>query len=93
VPPLLCTPRFLHGSMGLGRLMQIATSALHMRAQADLMRLIAGRLPGLTPIGIGHRPELLAFHERKLTMESAPAGARIVADEPIARAASKAAAA
>jgi putative ATP-binding cassette transporter len=60
-----------------------ATSALHVGAQAELMQLIHDRLPGLTLISIGHRPELETFHERKLVMETAPAGARIVADEPI----------
>jgi putative ATP-binding cassette transporter len=60
-----------------------ATSALHVAGQAELMRLLNKRLPGLTLISIGHRPELESFHERKLTMESAPAGAQIVADEPI----------
>jgi putative ATP-binding cassette transporter len=60
-----------------------ATSALHVSAQSQLMQLLGGRLPGLTLISIGHRPELEAFHERKLIMERAPAGARIVADEPI----------
>jgi putative ATP-binding cassette transporter len=60
-----------------------ATSALHVSAQAELMQLIHDRLPGLTLISIGHRPELETFHERKLVMETAPAGARIVADEPI----------
>jgi putative ATP-binding cassette transporter len=60
-----------------------ATSALHVAGQAELMQLLQRRLPGLTLISIGHRPELESFHERKLTMETAPAGARIVADEPI----------
>jgi len=60
-----------------------ATSALHVGAQAELMQLIHDRLAGLTLISIGHRPELETFHERKLIMETAPAGARIVADEPI----------
>ena len=61
-----------------------ATSALHVRGQAELMRLISERLPGLTLISVGHRPELVEFHDRKLTMESASTGARIVADEPTA---------
>lgn len=61
-----------------------ATSALHVQGQAELMQLLRERLPGLTLISIGHRPELETFHERKLTLERAPAGARIVADEPIA---------
>jgi putative ATP-binding cassette transporter len=60
-----------------------ATSALHVQGQAELMNLLDERLPGLTLISIGHRPELEAFHQRKLILESAPAGARIVADEPI----------
>lgn len=51
-----------------------ATSALHVAGQADLMQLLGTRLPGVTLISIGHRPELESFHERKLTMQSAPAG-------------------
>jgi putative ATP-binding cassette transporter len=60
-----------------------ATSALHVQGQAELMNLLYERLPGLTLISVGHRPELEAFHQRKLILESAPAGARIVADELI----------
>jgi putative ATP-binding cassette transporter len=60
-----------------------ATSALHVKAQADLMRLIDEQLPEATIISIGHRPELEKFHQRKLTMQACPGGARIVADEVI----------
>jgi putative ATP-binding cassette transporter len=64
-----------------------ATSALLVRAHADLMRLVADGVPHLTLSSVGHRPELVAFHDRQLTMESASAGARIVADEPLTPAA------
>ena len=39
-----------------------------------------------TIISVGHRPELEAFHDRKLTIARKPDGAVIVADTPIQRA-------
>jgi putative ATP-binding cassette transporter len=60
-----------------------ATSALHVEGQAQLMATIAGELPGATIISVGHRPELEAFHDRKLTIARRPGGAVIVADTPI----------
>ena len=63
-----------------------ATSALHVEGQAQLMAAIAGELPGATIISVGHRPELEAFHDRKLTIARRPGGAVIVADTPIQRA-------
>jgi putative ATP-binding cassette transporter len=38
------------------------------------------RLPQATSIGVGHRPELEAFHERKLVMQVKPRGAQVVKD-------------
>ncbi|HKH00474.1 MAG TPA: ABC transporter ATP-binding protein/permease [Bradyrhizobium sp.] len=64
-----------------------ATSALHVEGQAELMALIARELQGATIISVGHRRELEAFHERKLTIARKPDGAVIVADSPIRRAA------
>ena len=46
----------------------------------QLMAVIAGELPGATIISVGHRPELEAFHDRKLTIARRPGGAVIVAD-------------
>jgi putative ATP-binding cassette transporter len=63
-----------------------ATSALHIKGQTELMSVIAGELPGATIISVGHRPELEAFHDRKLTIARKPDGAVIVADTPIQRA-------
>jgi putative ATP-binding cassette transporter len=65
--------------------MDEATSALDPTSQADLLQLIHERLDA-TIISVGHRPELEAFHERKLVMESRPDGARLVRDEDIVRA-------
>jgi putative ATP-binding cassette transporter len=63
-----------------------ATSALHVEGQAQLMAVIAAELPGATIISVGHRPELEAFHDRKLTIARRPGGAVIVADTLIKRA-------
>jgi putative ATP-binding cassette transporter len=60
--------------------MDEATSALDPPSQELLMKLIAKRLPAATVISVGHRPELEAFHERKLVLESLPEGARLVRD-------------
>jgi putative ATP-binding cassette transporter len=57
-----------------------ATSALDPSSQEAMMGLLAERLPDTTVISVGHRPELEAFHERKLTMGSHPEGARLIGD-------------
>jgi putative ATP-binding cassette transporter len=57
-----------------------ATSALPVAAQAEMMALILRELPQATIISVGHRPELEAFHHRKLTIARRPDGARIVSD-------------
>ena len=59
-----------------------ATSALHVRGEAELMAMIARELPDATLITFGHRPELEAFHQRKLTIARRPGGATIARDEP-----------
>ncbi|WP_024505960.1 ABC transporter ATP-binding protein/permease [Bradyrhizobium sp. ARR65] len=64
-----------------------ATSALHVEGQAELMAAIARELPDATIISVGHRPELEAFHDRKLSLARKVDGAVIVADAPIRRAA------
>ena len=58
-----------------------ATSALDPESQEKLMQLINERLPDSTVISVGHRPELEAYHERKLSLEHQPGGARIIDDE------------
>jgi vitamin B12/bleomycin/antimicrobial peptide transport system ATP-binding/permease protein len=60
-----------------------ATSALHVDGQAELMAVIARHMPQATLISVGHRPELEAFHNRKLTIVRRVDGAVIAADAPI----------
>jgi putative ATP-binding cassette transporter len=60
--------------------MDEATSALDPASQEHLMRLVAERLPHTTIVSIAHRPELEAFHHRKLVFERRPGGARLVGD-------------
>jgi putative ATP-binding cassette transporter len=57
-----------------------ATSALHVAGEAELMTLIARALPEATIISVGHRPELHAFHDRRITMARYPNGTKIVED-------------
>jgi vitamin B12/bleomycin/antimicrobial peptide transport system ATP-binding/permease protein len=59
-----------------------ATSALDPPSQEALMRLLMERL-NATMVSVGHRPELEAFHERKLVLESRTGGARLVRDEDL----------
>ena len=47
------------------------------------MRLVLERLPEATVVSLGRRPELEAFHNRKLVLEYHPEGARLVRDESI----------
>lgn len=62
-----------------------ATSALHVQGQADLMAVITHELPQATIISVGHRPELEAYHDRKLTIARRIDGAVISADQTIRR--------
>lgn len=57
-----------------------ATSALDTVSQEKLMNLIRERLPEMTIISVGHRPELEEFHERKLVLELDKGGAKIAKD-------------
>ncbi len=57
-----------------------ATSALDTLSQEMLMNLIHERLPKMTIISVGHRPELEEFHERKLVLELEKGGATIAQD-------------
>jgi putative ATP-binding cassette transporter len=61
-----------------------ATSALDPPSQEQLMRMISDQLPATTILSVGHRPELEAFHERKLMLERRPGGARLVRDLALA---------
>lgn len=60
--------------------MDEATSALDPPSQEHLMRMIQEELPQMTIISVGHRPELEAFHERKLVLETREEGAKLVRD-------------
>ncbi len=61
-----------------------ATSALDPPSQEQLMRMISDQLPATTILSVGHRPELEAFHERKLMLERRSGGARLVRDLALA---------
>src|SRR5262249_32392112 len=63
--------------------MDESTAALDPLAQEQLMQLVLERLPDATVISVGHRPELEAFHTRKLVLGHRPEGARLVHDEPL----------
>jgi vitamin B12/bleomycin/antimicrobial peptide transport system ATP-binding/permease protein len=65
--------------------MDEATAALDVQSQEQLMRLLLERLPDATVISVGHRPELEAFHTRKLVLEHRADGARLVSDESLQR--------
>ena len=56
------------------------TSALDKVSQEKLMNLIRERLPEMTILSVGHRPELEEFHERKLVLELDKGGAKIAKD-------------
>ena len=45
-----------------------ATAALDPKSQVKLMELLVER-PDLTLLSVGHRPELEAFHSRKIVLE------------------------
>lgn len=57
-----------------------ATSALDPPSQDKIMKLITDRLPDATLISVAHRPELEAFHDRKLVIEAKKDGAQLVRD-------------
>jgi vitamin B12/bleomycin/antimicrobial peptide transport system ATP-binding/permease protein len=67
-------------------IMDEATAALDPLGQEQMMRLLLERVPEATVISVGHRPELEAFHTRKLVLEHRADGARLVRDEPLQRA-------
>jgi putative ATP-binding cassette transporter len=60
--------------------MDEATSALDPGSQEALLRLVGERLPDATIVSVGHRPELEAFHSRKLTLEYHREGAKLAHD-------------
>lgn len=54
-----------------------ATASLDEAAEATVYRLLAERLPDTTIVSIGHRSTLLAFHNRRLTVERETGGAHL----------------
>jgi putative ATP-binding cassette transporter len=57
-----------------------STSALDPASQDKLMGLISSELTDATMISVGHRPELEAFHSRKIVLERRRGAARFVSD-------------
>jgi vitamin B12/bleomycin/antimicrobial peptide transport system ATP-binding/permease protein len=57
-----------------------ATSALDPNSQDNLMELLTKELSTLTIVSVGHRPELEAFHSRKIVLERRRGGAKFVTD-------------
>jgi len=64
--------------------MDEATSALDPESQTMLMGKLAERLPKTAIISVGHRPELEAFHERKVNLIRREGGAKLVPGEVVA---------
>lgn len=64
-------------------IMDEATSALDPVAQEQLMNLVGKYLSDAAIISIAHRPELEAFHDRKLVFEHRPGGSRVISDDII----------
>lgn len=65
--------------------MDEATAALDTDTQHRLLTRLAERLPEAALISVGHRPELEAFHDRRLVLARRPEGARLVRDETLER--------
>jgi putative ATP-binding cassette transporter len=57
-----------------------STSALDPASQDKLMALLSSELKQATVISVGHRPELEAFHSRKIVLERKRGAARFVSD-------------
>ena len=64
--------------------MDEATSALDPDSQAMLMNLLSEHLPETAIISVGHRPELEAFHERKVNLVRRKGGAKLITGEVVA---------
>jgi putative ATP-binding cassette transporter len=63
-----------------------ATSALDPESQDKLMEIITKELKATTIVSVGHRPELEAFHSRKIVLERRRGGARLTTDVDLRRA-------
>jgi putative ATP-binding cassette transporter len=62
-----------------------ATAALDPKSQDALMALLSERPQDTTLVSVGHRPELEAFHSRKIVLERRRGGARLVSDVKLVR--------
>jgi putative ATP-binding cassette transporter len=57
-----------------------ATAALDPESQDKLMALLSKQPEETTLVSVGHRPELEAFHNRKVVLERRTGGAKLVSD-------------
>jgi putative ATP-binding cassette transporter len=57
-----------------------STSALDEPSQDKMMNLINDELKDATIVSVAHRPELEAFHSRKIMLERRKGGAKLVSD-------------
>jgi putative ATP-binding cassette transporter len=57
-----------------------ATAALDPESQDKLMELLSQQPEETTLVSVGHRPELEAFHDRKVVLERRKGGAKLVSD-------------
>ena len=62
-----------------------ATAALDPDSQDKLMALLSRQPEHTTLVSVGHRPELEAFHSRKILLERRRGGARLVSDVKLVR--------
>ena len=62
-----------------------ATAALDPESQDKLMDLLSSQPESTALISVGHRPELEAFHNRKVVLERRKGGAKLVSDIKLVR--------
>ena len=62
-----------------------ATAALDPESQDKLMELLSKAPEHTTLLSVGHRPELEAFHSRKIVLERRRGGAKLVSDIKLVR--------
>ena len=62
-----------------------ATAALDPESQDKLMALLSSQPESTALISVGHRPELEAFHNRKVVLERRKGGAKLVSDIKLVR--------
>jgi vitamin B12/bleomycin/antimicrobial peptide transport system ATP-binding/permease protein len=62
-----------------------ATAALDPESQDKLMALLSTEPEHATLVSVGHRPELEAFHNRKIVLERRRGAARLVSDVKLVR--------